>query len=215
MSSHEEAPPIKLCSNKKEQEKYENLADLFAIVKTTEKLERAYVRDAISAKDYEPLCEKLIAQFRTLWETLRDMVPDVEKFMADYNMQCPMAAKRLIYSGMPATVEHGKPSSMQSNSAVAVAETVQHFITAMDSLKLNMVAVDQLYPVLNDLMQSMNKIAPLPGDFSGKVKMKNWISKLHKMPASRELDETDSRQLLFDLESSYNDFMAFLNIGRS
>ena len=152
-------------------------ADLFAIVKTTEKLERAYVRDAISAKDYEPLCEKLIAQFRTLWETLRDMVwlppvsyvlfrlpnwlvckkmlcmqmpelgigalssclcamlawrggstrrwqgslvllvrscncsqvPDVEKFMADYNMQCPMAAKRLIYSGMPATVEHGKP----------------------------------------------------------------------------------------------------------
>ena len=26
MSSHEEAPPIKLCSNKKEQEKYENLA---------------------------------------------------------------------------------------------------------------------------------------------------------------------------------------------
>ena len=36
-------------------------------------------------------------------------MPDVEKFMADYNMQCPMAAKRLIYSGMPATVEHGKP----------------------------------------------------------------------------------------------------------
>lgn len=33
---------------------------------------------------------------------------------------------------------------MQSNSAVAVAETVQHFITAMDSLKLNMVAVDQV-----------------------------------------------------------------------
>jgi ESCRT-I complex subunit VPS28 len=29
--------------------------------------------------------------------------------MADYNMQCPMAAKRLIYSGLPATVEHGKP----------------------------------------------------------------------------------------------------------
>lgn len=44
--------------------------------------------------------------------------------------------------------------------------------------------------------------------------MKHWISKLHKMPASRELDENDSRQLLFDLESSYNDFMAFLNIGQ-
>ena len=29
--------------------------------------------------------------------------------MAEYNMQCPMAAKRLIHSGLPATVEHGKP----------------------------------------------------------------------------------------------------------
>ncbi len=36
-------------------------------------------------------------------------VPDVEEFMANYNMQCPMAAKRLIHSGMPATIEHGKP----------------------------------------------------------------------------------------------------------
>lgn len=83
--------------------------DLYAILKTTEKLERAYVRDDISAKDYEPACQKLIAQFRTLWETLRDKVPDVEQFMASYNMQCPMAAKRLIHSGLPATVEHGKP----------------------------------------------------------------------------------------------------------
>lgn len=50
--------------------------DLYAILKTTEKLERAYVRDDISAKDYEPACQKLIAQFRTLWETLRDTVHD-------------------------------------------------------------------------------------------------------------------------------------------
>ena len=28
--------------------------------------------------------------------------------------------------------------------AVAVAETVQHFITAMDTLKLNLAAVDQV-----------------------------------------------------------------------
>lgn len=55
--------------------------DLFAIVKTTEKLERAYVRDAISAKDYEPLCAKLIAQFRTLWETLKDTVSLPQLFL--------------------------------------------------------------------------------------------------------------------------------------
>ena len=44
------------------------------------------------------------------------------------------------------------------NAARAVGETVQFFITTMDSLKLNMVAVDQLYPLLNDLMQSLNKV---------------------------------------------------------
>lgn len=62
--------------------------------------------------------------------------------MATYNMQCPMAAKRLIHSGMPATIEHNVRPARDStaSTAIAVAETVQHFITAMDSLKLNMVA---------------------------------------------------------------------------
>ena len=49
-------------------------ADLFAILKSTEKLERAYVRDAISAKEYEPLCSKLIGQYKTLYASLRDEV---------------------------------------------------------------------------------------------------------------------------------------------
>lgn len=201
-------PEVKLFSSKKEQEKYENFADLFAILKSTEKLERAYVRDAISAKEYEPLCSKLIGQYKTLYESLRDQVPDVQQFMVQYNMQCPMATKRLIFSGMPATVEHGKPLQTTGNAAKAVGETVQFFITTMDSLKLNMVAVDQLYPLLNDLMQSLNKVPQVPSDFSGKVTTKSWVAKLHKMPASHELDDADQRQLLFDLESSYNDFMA-------
>ncbi|KAK9828516.1 hypothetical protein WJX72_000513 [[Myrmecia] bisecta] len=199
---------VRLYINKKERETYENYADLFAILKATEKLERAYVRDAISAKDYEPACEKLIGQFRTLWESLKDTVPDVQQFMANYNMQCPMAAKRLIQSGMPATIEHGKPRTQEtSNSAVSIAETVQHFITAMDSIKLGMTAVDQLYPVLNDLMQTLNKVSQLPPDLSGKVRVKGWITKVHTMAASQELTEADARQLLFDLESAYNEFM--------
>ncbi len=50
------------------------LADLYAILKCTERLERAYVRDGVSAKDYEAQCEKLIAQFRTLWGSMRTAV---------------------------------------------------------------------------------------------------------------------------------------------
>ena len=40
--------------------------------------------------------------------------------MAEYNMQCPMAAKRLIYSGLPATVEHGKPKCAPASTVWAV-----------------------------------------------------------------------------------------------
>ena len=80
--------------------------------------------------------------------------------MAMYNMQCPMALRRLKEVGMPATLEHGvrKDRDATASTAIAVAETVQHFITAMDSLKLNMVAVDQIYPLLSDLVQSMMKV---------------------------------------------------------
>ncbi len=37
-----------------------------------------------------------------------------------------------------------RPGEGTGGGARAVAETVQHYITAMDSLKLNLVAVDQV-----------------------------------------------------------------------
>lgn len=47
---------------------------MYAIIKTTEKLERAYVRDAISPEAYEKACERLIAQFKVLWGSLKAVV---------------------------------------------------------------------------------------------------------------------------------------------
>lgn len=43
---------VKLYTNNKERELYENLADVYAIVKALEHLEKAYVRDSVSAKEY-------------------------------------------------------------------------------------------------------------------------------------------------------------------
>lgn len=200
---------VKLWANAKEREKFENLADLFAILKCTEKLERAYIRDGINAKDYEAQCEKLIAQFRMLWGSMKETVPSIEGFMQQYHMQCPMAYTRLVQVGLPATIEHRKrPGEGSGGGARAVAETVQHFITAMDSLKLNLVAVDQICPILSDLMGSMSKIESLPPDFAPKGKVKTWYSKLYSQAASYELKEDEVRQLLFDLESSYNEFIS-------
>ncbi|CAN1284376.1 Vacuolar protein sorting-associated protein 28 homolog 2 [Linum perenne] len=183
---------------------YENFAELYAIIKATEKLEKAYVRDIVSSSEYETECQKLIAHFKTLSSTLKDTIPSIERFADTYKMDCPAAINRLVTSGVPATVEH------RATVAATVAECVQNFITAMDSLKLNMVAVDQVHPLLSDLSGSLNKLGILPPDFEGKVKMREWLSRLAKMGASDELTEQQSRQLHFDLESSYNSFMAAL-----
>lgn len=40
---------------------------------------------------------------------------------------------------------------------------------------------------------------------NGKKSVRSWMSKLHGMPASHELKDDDVRQLLFDLESAYNE----------
>eukprot|EP00268_Persea_americana_P018152 TRINITY_DN1897_c0_g2_i1.p1 TRINITY_DN1897_c0_g2~~TRINITY_DN1897_c0_g2_i1.p1 ORF type:complete len:167 (+),score=23.62 TRINITY_DN1897_c0_g2_i1:433-933(+) len=164
---------VKLWNDKREREMYDNFADLYAIIKATEKLEKAYVRDIISSSDYEPECLKLIAQFKTLASSLRNTVPSLEQFADTYKMDCPAALNRLLVAGVPATVEHRASfSGCASSAAATVAECVQNFITAMDSLKLNMVAVDQVHPLLADLLASLNKLGILPPEFEGKVKMK-------------------------------------------
>ncbi|KAH0854888.1 hypothetical protein HID58_031352 [Brassica napus] len=128
---------------------------------------------------------KLIVHFKTLSASLKDLVPSIERFAETYKMDCSAAVYRLVTSGVPATVEHRAAA-------------------------LNMVAVDQVYPLLSDLSASLSKLSILAQDFEGKVKMKEWLVRLSKMGASDELTEQQARQLHFDLESSYNSFMAAL-----
>lgn len=201
---------IKLWTHKKEQENYESLADLYAIIKTMEKLERAYVKDSCKADEYEEACERLIGQFKVMRSSMDGLVPNIDQFMAEYNMRCPMAAIRLLHSGLPATIEHKAKQRNNDPEAVNIAETVQHFITAMDAVKLNLVAVDQLCPLLSDLLQSMQRIQNLPPNFEPKDKVKDWYSKLYQKPANYELPESDVRQLLYELDASYNAFIRTL-----
>jgi len=205
---------VKLWSNKREREETEAKADLFALIKTVDRLEKAYVRDHISAKEYETTCHNMIAKYRTLLNTMQDTVPDVRAFMQHYNMDCPAAVNRLIVSGIPATIEHGNTGRSAAaggeGSEAVVAETVQAFITTMDALKINMTSVDSVHPLLSDLVQSLNKLAFLPRDFDGREKTKQWLTQLNQMRASDQLTDEQTRQLLFDLESGYNAVIACL-----
>ncbi len=201
------------------------------------------MRDAVRPDEYEAACLDLIAKFKTLRTALRDSgVPDVEHFMAVYKMDCTAAAARLLRSGMPATIEHGKPRcarrdaaapalraahrltrqragrvgarrSGTDNAAAAVAEATQHFITAMDVLKLGMHEVDQVQPPLADLLACLHRVPQLPPDFEGKVKVRDWLARLNSMRAVDKLDEEAVRQLAFDLDTAYTAFMRALGGG--
>jgi len=191
---------VKLYTNNREREMYDNMADLYSIIKTTEALEKAYVRDAITADEYKQNCSKLITQFKAAQNLTKDNVVDIRAFMRDYRLDCKAAVKRLLEEQIP--ILPSKPD----DTAKHVAETVQLFITTMDSLKLNMTAVDQIHPLLTDLLESLCKISSLPPEWEGKTKIQGWLVQLNKMKASDQLNEDQIRQMLFDLESTYNKF---------
>jgi len=75
---------------------------------------------------------------------------------------------------------------------------------------LNIVAVDQLQPLLSDLIQSLSQITSLGVDYQGKAKILDWLKRLNRLKASDELSENDSRQLAFDLDNALSEFHNFL-----
>lgn len=54
------------------------------------------------------------------------------------------------------------------------------------------------------------QVSTLPADMNGKKTVRAWMTKLHLLPASHELNDADVRQLLFDLESAYNEVGGFV-----
>lgn len=197
--------PIELYSSSKERQHYDDLANLFSIITATEHLERAYALDSITQEEYTRECNKLISQFR-LAEKAALQGTTVEDFMALYQMDCPRAAERLLRLGVPEPMK----SSNTDNTAVTVAETVQHFITTMDAVKLEQRAVDELQPLLSDLMDSLTRLPDTPNDFEPNRKVRKWLQKLNEMRAVDQIDEDDARQLYHDLDSAYSEFTRYL-----
>jgi hypothetical protein len=51
---------------------------------------------------------------------------------------------------------------------------VELFITTLDQLKLNIRAADELFPSLNELVNSLNAMITLPDEHETKRKVKSW-----------------------------------------
>ena len=58
--------PIELYESSRERETYDNLADLYAIIFATERLERAYARDAITRDEVSECAHSQIIQIFTV-----------------------------------------------------------------------------------------------------------------------------------------------------
>ncbi|KDR20282.1 vacuolar protein sorting-associated protein 28 homolog [Zootermopsis nevadensis] len=197
---------VKLFRNAREREKYDNMADLYAVINTLQSLEKAYIRDCVTPKEYTAACSKLLVQYKAAFSQVQgDEFPNVEAFVKKYRLDCPAALER-IKEDRPITIKDDK-----GNTSKCIADIVSLFITIMDKLRLEIKAMDQLHPELRDLMDTMNRLSLLPSEFEGKQKVSDWLTTLSGMQASDELSDTQVRQLIFDLESSYNAFNNLLH----
>jgi ESCRT-I complex subunit VPS28 len=205
-----------LWTTRKEREQVENLADCYAILLTVEQLEKLYLRDEVPADAYTQECTKLIAQFKSCWNLARESVVDVREFTRTMRLECPAALHRCVVVGVPATLEQTAKNKASGPSAKRVAEIVQHFITLMDALKLNMVAVDHVHPLLSDLTQSLTLLSIAQNGDNEQanqalLKVREWLIDLNKLKASDELSQDQVRQLLFDLENAHASFYRSLS----
>lgn len=209
---------VKLYSKARERELYESLAEMYSIIVSLEFLEKAYIKDTITQAQYTPICQRLLAQYKTILKNsgVAAEFVDLDTFKHRYKISFPTATERLRI-GVPATVEQAvgedhspTPSTPkpQGSSARAVAEATQNFITFMDALNLNYKAKDQLHPLLSNVMTTLNRVTTQA--FDGREKIVHWLITLNQMRATDEISEDQSRQMLFDIENAYNEYLGLL-----
>lgn len=93
---------------------------------------------------------------------------NIDAFVKKYRIHCPAALER-IREDRPITTRDDKGNIMK-----CIQEIVELFITLLDQLKLNIRAMDELFPNLKELFVSLSAMSALPADFDAKVKVKSW-----------------------------------------
>ncbi|XP_055839676.1 vacuolar protein sorting-associated protein 28 homolog [Episyrphus balteatus] len=197
---------VKIFRNAREREKYDNMADLYAIINTLQNLEKAYIRDCITPQEYTAACSKFLVQYKVAFKQVQgDDFPTVDTFVKKFRLDCPAALER-IKEDRPITIKDDK-----GNTSKCIADIVSLFITIMDKLRLKIKTMDELHFELKDLVDTMNRLSIIPADLEAKAKVEGWLATLNEMQASDELTDGQVRQFLFDLESAYTDFTKLLH----
>jgi ESCRT-I complex subunit VPS28 len=164
--------------------------------------------DLVSYEDYYKHCASLLQKHRMWTNAHKSLIPNgIQGFAADFRLHCPSALARLA-EGAPAELDTAAPD-VRREQALLVTVT-ELFITAMDTLNLKLYSADALAPQLAQLtraLESLRKQVGSPASPPEQVeRLDQWRVRLAAMGAAEELDETQARQLLFDMNSAYQWF---------
>ncbi|XP_040350706.1 vacuolar protein sorting-associated protein 28 homolog isoform X3 [Neofelis nebulosa] len=163
-------------------------------------------KNAREREKYTAACSRLLVQYKAAFRQVQGAeISSIDEFCRKFRLDCPLAMER-IKEDRPITIKDDK-----GNLNRCIADVVSLFITVMDKLRLEIRAMDEIQPDLRELMETMHRMSHLPPDFEGRQTVSQWLQTLSGMSASDELDDSQVRQMLFDLESAYNAFNRFLH----
>uniref|UniRef100_G1RIF7 Vacuolar protein sorting-associated protein 28 homolog n=1 Tax=Nomascus leucogenys TaxID=61853 RepID=G1RIF7_NOMLE len=99
---------VKLYKNAREREKYDNMAELFAVVKTMQALEKAYIKDCVSPSEYTAACSRLLVQYKAAFRQVQGSeISSIDEFCRKFRLDCPLAMER-IKEDRPITIKDDK-----------------------------------------------------------------------------------------------------------
>lgn len=130
---------VRLYRTAREREHYDSMADLYSVINTLNCLEKAYIKDSVTAKEYTAACSKLLVQYNVAFSQVKsDEFPTIESFMNKFCFECTAALKR-IHDGRPITIKDDK-----GNAQKCIADIVSLFITITDRLRLDIKSMDEV-----------------------------------------------------------------------
>eukprot|EP00074_Homo_sapiens_P056732 XP_005272382.1 vacuolar protein sorting-associated protein 28 homolog isoform X3 [Homo sapiens] len=145
------------------------MAELFAVVKTMQALEKAYIKDCVSPSEYTAACSRLLVQYKAAFRQVQGSeISSIDEFCRKFRLDCPLAMER-IKEDRPITIKDDK-----GNLNRCIADVVSLFITVMDKLRLEIRAMDEIQPDLRELMETMHRMSHLPPDFEGRQTVSQW-----------------------------------------
>ncbi|NXD46659.1 VPS28 protein, partial [Copsychus sechellarum] len=149
--------------------RYDNMAELFAVVKTLQALEKAYIKDCVSPNEYTAACSRLLVQFKAALKQVQGAeIASIDEFCRKFRLDCPLAMER-IREDRPITIKDDKGNLNRCIADIVSVRKKQNFWEF-----LGILGMGGIQPDLRELMETMARMSSLPPDFEGRQKVNQW-----------------------------------------